>query len=260
MKHRPQEGFSLLELLMVSTLLLILVVLVLPPWARMAGRWSRLQEKLRLVEEKERLFWRIQEDWARLACRLDRVEGDLQILGSGTHLILSSRNESGQMAYVLWAREEAFPGSQAVYRSGLSRHSEESMALCDSFSLGSKVYPSFRKMFPGPAATPGILPETLFADRIVSWRIQYAAEGDLSSAGNLLRYGDFPEFFSWRAWAEGDLNLADEPQWLAIHVVLLPPSLQKQWGKLSPESRDAFLRAHGIFGTKLLPFYPCDGA
>ncbi|MDR0728058.1 MAG: hypothetical protein LBF21_00360 [Puniceicoccales bacterium] len=252
-----RAGFSLLELLVVSVLLLTLVLLVLPPWTRVAGRWSRQREVLRLAEEKERLFQRLQGDWDRLVCHPDNAGDDLQVLGNGTQLILSSRSEGGQPEYILWVWAEA-PEVQAVYRSASVEPSAESLALCDSFGLGSGAYPSFRKLFPGP--TPGILPETLFTDRIVAWKIQYAAESLLPSGDNLLVYGDFPEFFSWRAWARGDLVLTDEPKWLAIHMVLLPPSLQKQWGGLSPESREAFLQSYGLFGTKLLPFYPRDGA
>ncbi|MDR2377510.1 MAG: prepilin-type N-terminal cleavage/methylation domain-containing protein, partial [Puniceicoccales bacterium] len=120
-----RAGFSLLELLVVSVLLLTLILLVLPPWTRVAGRWSRQREVLRLAEEKERLFQRLQGDWDRLACHPDDVGDDFQILDSGTQLVLSSRSEGGQPEYVLWARGEA--KDWAVYRS-TSGHSEESLA------------------------------------------------------------------------------------------------------------------------------------
>jgi prepilin-type N-terminal cleavage/methylation domain-containing protein len=269
--YRRKEAFSLIELLLVTTLLGVLAALILPSGNKISDAWTRHRERLQMTEEKERLFQKLQEDWLRAVCHWDREEDDIQIMEDGTGIILSCRRDDGSHEYVLWHWDG--PSSDTtvgdkIYRSQLQEILESSKTLCDQYILNTVTYRSFRKMFPEHTAAENVLPKDLFAHQIVWWHVQYVGEqeltadqtgGDTASNANMLIYEDFPkEFFSWRAWAHGNISLEREPQWLAVTIAILPSSLRPQWEALSPENQKSFLHQHGVFGTKLLPFRDCN--
>jgi prepilin-type N-terminal cleavage/methylation domain-containing protein len=268
---RRKEAFSLIELLLVTTLLGVLAALILPSGTKISDTWTRHRERLQMAEEKERFFQKLQEDWIRAVCHRDREEDDIQIVEDGAGIILSCRRDDGSHEYILWHWDGVPSGvGDKIYRSRLQEYSEPSKALCDQQNFNEVPYRSFRKMFPEYIAAENVLSKDLFTHQIVWWRVQYVGErelttehedGDASSDTNTLIYEDFPEFFSWRAWAHGDLSLEREPQWLAVTIAILPSLLRPQWEALSSEDqKKSFLHQHGIFRTKLLPFRDCNGA
>ncbi|MDR2420380.1 MAG: hypothetical protein LBD40_03700 [Puniceicoccales bacterium] len=266
--YRRKEAFSLLELLLVTTLLGVLAALILPSGTKISDAWTRHRERLQMAEEKERFFQKLQEDWLRAVCHWDREEDDIQIVENGTGIILSCRRDDGSHEYILWQWDGTSSDTTAgdkLYHSRLQEFLESSKTLCDQHILNTVAYRSFRKMFPEYTADENILPKDLFAHQIVWWHVQYVGEreltesGDGDTASNMLIYEDFPqEFFSWRAWAHGDISLEREPQWLAVTIAILPSFLRPQWEALSPEDQKSFLHQHGIFGTKLLAFHDCN--
>jgi type II secretory pathway pseudopilin PulG len=273
-RYRRQQAFTLLELLTVSVLLLLLVGLIFPSWAKIWNTWLYQREHLRILEEVERLFQRIYEDGEHMALNLDQEADDLQVLENGQGMIFPSRCHDGTREYILWqwvaSSSKTIPADGHIYRSRLQEYSEEAKALCESHTLNAVAYRSFRNMFPEHTTETAVLPKDLFMKEVVSWHIRYVSEVGMAvanegsghataSSDNMLVYEDFSSFFSWRAWLQGDLALGRTPKWLAITIAVLPSSLHRQWEQLSSGNRESFLQQHGLFRTKLLPFPKING-
>jgi len=258
-----KEAFTLPELLTVSALLLVLAALLFPSWGRIWRIGTEQRDRLRALEERERIFQKLQEDWEHLALCLETEDEDLQV-SEGTALVLARRRRDGKREYVLWQWNGDSAGARRLYRLRIEDYPEAPEALADTHVLQNTTYRSFRNLFPEPA-TSGPLPAGLLAEPLIFWQIRSVAEADPASGGgatsaeNRLIFSALPAFFSWRAWARGDQGLPDGTRWLAVTLALLTPSLQKAWEALPPGDRKDFLQRYGLLGTKLLPLYPREG-
>jgi competence protein ComGC len=262
--YRRTKAFTLLELLIVTVLLSAIMGLILPSWSKAWNSWTYGRERLQIIEEREHLFQKIQEDLSDMILDLRREDCDFQIIDNGTGIVFLRRRSDGVHDYILWwwdgclstaVSSEYSVKNYNVYRSQTREYPEASKDFCDRHVLNTMPYFSFRKMFLEYPVDGKCFSRDLFTEHVILWKIQYVDEGDFEECSeNMLLYEDFPEFFSWRAWTRGDLSLDGTLKWIAISIAMLPPMFQKQWECLPQESREAFLQRYGIFGTRLVPF------